>query len=75
MFKGQVANTGTCVSFTVTLNEHSVVFPFTSVAENVLVVTPVGKAEPLGKPAVCTTTKPGQLSVAVGAAHVATAVH
>lgn len=75
IFNGQPANTGGSVSITVTLNEHVTEFPLTSVAKKLMVVTPIGKADPLGKPAVWETSSPGQLSVAVGAVQVAMAVH
>lgn len=50
-------------------------FPLASVAVKVTVETPIGNDDPLGKPAVCTIPTPAQLSVAVGATHVTTALH
>ena len=64
MLAGQVIDGG-CVSFTVTVNEQLVVFPLGSVAEQLTVVVPFGNAEPEG--GLQTTTRFGQLSVAVGA--------
>ena len=40
-------------SFTVTVNDFVAIFPAISVALKVLVVTPIGKALPEGKPAIC----------------------
>lgn len=40
-----------------------------------MVVTPIGNADPLGKPDVCANTIPGQLSLAIGATQLTTAVH
>jgi len=48
---GQVI-VGAWLSATVTVNEQVEVFPATYVARKVLVVTPTGKALPLGKPAI-----------------------
>ena len=62
MFAGQVI-IGGCVSTTVIVNEHMLVFPAASVATAVTVVVPFGNAEPDG--GVATTLTPGQLSVAV----------
>ena len=72
MFPGQVI-TGACESVIVTVNEHDAVSPPASVTVNVFVVVPVGKIDPLGRPAVCTVTAKGQLSVPTGAVYVTTA--
>src|SRR5678809_956394 len=45
---------GACVSFTVTVNEHAVLFPAASVTTKVFVVTPTGNVDPDAKPVVCT---------------------
>ena len=47
---------------TVTVKLHLAVLPLVSVTVKQLVVIPFGKAEPLGKPLVCVTVWPGQLS-------------
>ena len=60
---GQVI-TGTCVSFTVTVNWQVLILPDASVAVTVTVVVPTGKKLPDAGTLV--TTTPGQLSVAVG---------
>ena len=62
MFAGQVI-TGSCVSCTVTVNEHAAMFPDASVAVQLTVVTPTGKVDPLA--GAHTIPTPGQLSVAV----------
>src|SRR5688572_33381996 len=49
---GLQLNAGASVSFTVTVNEHAVLFPAASVTTNVLVVNPTGKVDPDGKPTV-----------------------
>jgi hypothetical protein len=72
---GQEVNTGNWLSVTVTLNEHVAMFPLASVAVNTTLVTPIGKAEPFGKPAVCVMVNPAQLSLAAGATHEAIALH
>jgi len=54
---------GGCVSFTVTVNVHCVVFPDVSVAVAVTVVVPFGNAVP--DAGLLTTVTPGQLSDAV----------
>lgn len=69
MFAGQVENTGNSLSVTVTVNEHTLLLPLASTAVYVIVVVPIGNIDPLGKPAVCATTSPPQLSVATGAGH------
>ena len=56
---------GACVSFTVTVNEQLAVLPLVSVAVQLTVVVPFGKAEP--DAGVQATVTPGQLSLAVGA--------
>jgi hypothetical protein len=58
---------------TVTVKEHEAICPLKAVTVNVLVVRPMGKVEPLGRPAVCDVVAPGQLSVPVGVVYVATA--
>jgi hypothetical protein len=75
MLAGHDENTGFSLSVTVTVNEHVLTFPLASVAVNVTVVTPTGKAAPEGKPAVWVTIVPGQLSFATGAGHDTTALH
>jgi hypothetical protein len=50
-------------------------FPLASVAVNVMVVVPTGKVDPLGKPAVCVSETPGQLSFATGGTQLTTALH
>lgn len=72
---GHEANTGAWLSITVTVKLHVVTFPLASVAVNVLVVMPIGNADPEGNPAVCVTTSPIQLSVATGATHDTFAKH
>ena len=57
---------------TVTVNEQVPVWPLL-LTENVFVVVPKGKTEPLGKPAVCVVTEPEQLSVPTGAVYVTVA--
>jgi hypothetical protein len=54
---------GACISTTVTVNEHVAVLPLESVAVELTVVMPFGKAEPDG--GLLTTMTPGQLSEAV----------
>ena len=75
MFAGQVI-VGACVSFTVTVNVHVVVFggAAASLTVHVTVVTPFANAVPDAGRHVTVPT-PGQLSVAVGVVYVATAVH
>jgi hypothetical protein len=53
---------GDSTLLTVTVKAHELVLPAASVTTNRLVVIPVGKVEPLGKPAVCARLPPGQLS-------------
>src|SRR5437868_1603286 len=62
MFAGQEI-AGSCVSLTVTVNEHLLVLPAGSVATQFTAVTPLGKVEPDG--GVQPKLTPGQLSVAV----------
>jgi hypothetical protein len=66
MFAGHVI-TGACVSFTVTVNEHVVVFGgvAASLTVQVTVVTPFANAVPDAGVQTGVPT-PGQLSVAVG---------
>ena len=67
---------GSSVSFTVTRNVHVFVRPASSVAFHATVLAPLGNVEPLGKPLwIVTVGKTVQLSEAVGAAYVTTAVH
>jgi hypothetical protein len=73
IFIGHEVNTGNSLSVTVTVKEHTLLLPLASVAVNVIVVVPMGNVDPLGNPAVCVITKPGQLSVAAGASHETTA--
>jgi hypothetical protein len=54
---------GTCVSLTVTVNEHVAVFPDPSVTVKLFEVIPEGKLDPLPKPAVCAKVAPAQLSL------------
>jgi hypothetical protein len=63
--EGQLID-GASVSFTVTVNEHEVLFPLASVTSKVLVVVPTGKVEPLGRPAFCAVVAPEQLSEPTG---------
>ena len=55
------------MSLTVTVKLQFVVLLLASVRLKVFVVVPLGKAEPLGKPAVWVSTAPGQLSLNVTA--------
>jgi hypothetical protein len=75
MLAGQEVNTGNWLSLTVTVNVHVLTFPYTSVAVNTMLVTPMGKADPEGKPLVCTSEIPGQLSVATGATQLTVELH
>ena len=52
------------------VKEHVAVFPEASVTLKVLVVTPTGNVEPLGRPLVCVVVCPEQLSVPTGAVYV-----
>ena len=54
------------MSLTVTLKVQVAVWPAASVAVYVLTVVPIGKVEPLARPAVLTVVTPGQLSMATG---------
>ena len=65
MFDGQLT-VGNWLSFTVTVNEQVLLRPTASVAFQITVVAPLGKAEPLGRPLVRTTEPPAQLSQYVG---------
>jgi hypothetical protein len=65
---------GTSVSLTVTVKPQVAVLPLASVTLKTFVVTPTGNAEPLVRPAVCIVIGPEQLSAAVGAVYVATAL-
>jgi hypothetical protein len=66
IFTGHEVNTGSSLSVTVTLKEHTLLLPLASVAVYEMVVVPIGKVDPLGNPAVCATTIPAQLSLAIG---------
>src|SRR5688572_20566343 len=57
------------------VNAHALVLPLASVAVNEILLTPIGKVDPLGNPAVCVIIIPGQLSVAAGATQFTTAPH
>ena len=72
MFAGQTI-VGAWVSLTVTLKVQAFVLPLPSVAVQVTIVVPLAKAVPL--PGEQTTGALPQLSVAVGAVKVVTAVH
>lgn len=72
MFAGHVI-LGFCVSLTVTVNWHCAILLDVSVAAQVTVVTPFGKAKPDAGVQITLLT-PGQLSVAAGVTNVATAV-
>ena len=58
---------------TVTVNEQVAVLPDASVTVCVTVVTPIGKVDPLAKPAVLTVLAPEQLSEPAGEVYVTTA--
>src|ERR1051325_6312479 len=73
MFAGQAAITGAWLSLTVTVNVQAFVLPLPSVAVQVTVVRPLAKAVPVAGEQ--TTEAVPQLSLAVGAVKVATAVH
>lgn len=75
IFGGQYENTGTSTSVTVTVNEHTLVLPYASVAVYEMVVVPIGKLDPLAAPNVCNTVTPAQLSDAAGAGQLTTAPH
>src|SRR5713101_9508467 len=60
--------------FTFTVKLQLAILPDVSVTLKVLVVVvPIGNIEPDGRPAVCTVTAPGQLSVPTGVVYVAIA--
>jgi hypothetical protein len=65
---------GLWVSLTVTANEQETLLPLESVAEQVTVVTPLGKVDPDEGEQVTAPT-PGQLSLTLGVAKVTTAEH
>src|SRR6266571_3042952 len=73
MLAGQAAMTGASLSLTVTLKVQALVLPLPSVAVQVTTVAPFAKAVPLA--GMQTTEALPQLSLAVGAVKVATAVH
>ncbi len=53
ILEGQLLKVGAWLSVTVTVKLQVLKLPDSSVALNVLVVTPTGKVEPDGKPAIC----------------------
>jgi len=59
--------TGYSLSLTNTVKEQTAVAPSESVTLKVLVVNPIGKVLPEGRPAICVVTAPLQLSDPVGA--------
>lgn len=75
IFAGQPEITGFSLSTTVTVKVHVQKFPAASVALYVFVVVPFGNTDPGGRPAVCVTVTPEQLSVATGMVHDTTALH
>jgi len=56
---------GGSLSLTVTVKLHETALLLVSVTVKLLVVIPLGKADPLGNPAVWVSTWPGQLSLLV----------
>ena len=58
---------GGSVSLMVTVKLHVAVLPLASVTRKLLVVVTLGKVAPLGRPAVCDNTAPGQLLLKVTA--------
>src|SRR5260221_584623 len=72
MLDGQAAMTGASPSVTVTVKVQALVLPLPSVAVQVTVATPLLKVEPLA--GAQTTEARAQLSLALGAAQVTTAV-
>ena len=64
MFVGQTKEGGS-VSSTVIVKLQLTILLLASVTTNVLVVIPFGNVEPLGSPAVCVSTAPGQLVLKV----------
>src|SRR6185436_1977762 len=73
MLAGQAAMSGASVSLTVTLKVQALVLPLPSVAVQMTTVVPLVKAVPLAGEQ--TTEALVQLSLALGAVKVATAVH
>ena len=65
IFVGQPASTGGWASLTVTVKLQEALLPAASVAEQVTVVTPLGKAAP-DAGLQFTVTTPGQFSLAEG---------
>jgi hypothetical protein len=59
---GQVI-VGVCVSLTVTVKAQVAELPEPSVTVKLFEVVPVGKLDPLAKPAVCAKFAPAQLSL------------
>ena len=51
---------------TVTVNEHCAVLLDASTTKCVTVVVPIGKVEPLARPAILIVNAPGQLSIPTG---------
>ena len=66
---------GASLSVMVTVKLHDAVRPPASVTVNVFVVVPVGKVDPLARPAVCTVNADGQLSVPTGGMYTIIAPH
>ena len=73
MFAGQTID-GASLSLTITLKAHEPLLPLASAAEQVTVVAPFGKVEPLAG-AQLTAPTPEQLSLAAGVVNVTTAEH
>jgi hypothetical protein len=71
---GGQAIVGCCVSLTVTVNEQFAVLPDASLTEQLTVVMPLAKTEPLAGAHIGVPT-PAQLSITIGAAYVTTAEH
>jgi hypothetical protein len=65
IFAGQAPKVGFCVSLTVTVNEQPAGLPAASLTEQLTIVTPFGKLEPLGGIQVTVPTAE-QLSEAIG---------
>ena len=72
MFAGQAAMTGGSLSVTVTVKVQALVLALVSVAVQVTVVGPLAKVEPLA--GLQTTEARAQLSLALGAVQLTTAV-
>lgn len=72
---GQLVKTGISASVTVMLNEQAATLPAASLASKTMLLVPIGKNDPLGKPVVWVIVTPGQLSVATGGTQLTTAPH